>query len=383
MLDPPIYIKNMSILSFSNNDMQGEIVYFIFGPIWRNSLTRLLYCLPSIFYLYRPNSLTIRTEFINNVRVRVYYPKKRRSNALILYFHGGGWATLRPFNYDVLMFYFIRRLGILVISVDYRRSPEYHYPIPIHDCEAVYQEIVMIDYKRYGIDRNQIIVMGDSAGGNLATVIAQRQLRKNFPQPLCQILIYPVIHPFDFQSPSYQKYYKYFPGCMFLCPRVMVEWYLLYLGIPATRNNIHKMLRNQHIRRSSKLNEEIQSKIGHNLLPTDFISDSDKKSLPESEDDYLCEAMEKYVNDPNLAPIMATKLEGLSPTMIVTTEYDILRDEAVLYAKHLKSFNVSVHWKHYQKAYHGILNMPISRRKLDILRDVAAFIDLQLSKVEL
>lgn len=64
-----------------------------------------------------------------------------------------------------------------------------------------------------------------------------------------QILIYPVIHPFDFQSPSYQQYHKFFPGCSMLNPRMMAQWYLHYLGIPVTRMNTQKLLHNQHIQR--------------------------------------------------------------------------------------------------------------------------------------
>lgn len=90
-------------------------------------------------------------------------------------------------DYDDLILYFIKRLGMLIISVDYRRSPEYLYPIPIDDCEAVYRELVTIDYKRYGINPTQIFLMGDSAGGNLAAVLAQRQLRGNFQKPKVRI----------------------------------------------------------------------------------------------------------------------------------------------------------------------------------------------------
>lgn len=72
---------------------------------------------------------------------------------------------------------------MLIISVDYRRSPEFPYPIPVDDCEVVYRELVTMNYKRFGIDPKQIIIMGDSAGGNISTVLAQRQLRKNFQKP--------------------------------------------------------------------------------------------------------------------------------------------------------------------------------------------------------
>lgn len=203
--------------------LQGEVVHILLGPRYRNTLTRAVFAIPRLFRLSTPTWLTIRSESIADVKVRVYYPKKRRSNAMILYFHGGGWSTLKPgsslppqihlipkkrkiykflellkcsslnfwitkaeafsVDYDDLMMYFINRLGMLIISVDYRLSPEYLHPAQIDDCEAVYRELVTIDYKRYGIEPMQIFVMGDSAGGNLAAVLSQRQLRANFPKP--------------------------------------------------------------------------------------------------------------------------------------------------------------------------------------------------------
>lgn len=92
-------------------------------------------------------------------------------------------------DYDDLISYFIKHLEMLIISVDYRRSPEYLYPIPIDDCDSVYRELVTIDYKRYGIDPTLIFVMGDSAGGNLTAVLAQRQLRAKFQKPKVRIIL--------------------------------------------------------------------------------------------------------------------------------------------------------------------------------------------------
>ncbi|VDN92350.1 unnamed protein product [Brugia pahangi] len=360
-----------------SNEYIGEIVHFLFGPRYRNILTRIIFSVPRLFHLYSPNWLTIRNEIVANIKVRVYYPKKRRSNAMILYLHGGGWTTLKPVDYDDLILYIIKHLGMLIISVDYRRSPEYLYPIPIDDCEAVYRELVTIDYKRYGIDPTQIFVMGDSAGGNIAAVLAQRQLRANFQKPKSQILIYPTIHPFDFQSPSYQQYQKFFPGCSMLNPRMMAQWYLHYLGIPVTHKNTQKLLQNKHIRREGKEADKLRSIIDHNLLPISFINETDKKFEMELEDDYLCDALSKHVYNPDLSPIMGTNLEGLSDAMIITAGYDILRDEGTLYVRLLKSFNVSVCWKHYYQSYHGILNMFFSKEKLKVLRDIIDFIELQ------
>ncbi|CAG9539375.1 unnamed protein product [Cercopithifilaria johnstoni] len=367
-----------SLLRLSNEYL-GEIIYILFGQRYRNILTRIIFAVPRLFYYFSSNSLIIRNEIIANIRVRVYYPRKRRSNAMILYLHGGGWTTLKPVDYDELILYFIKRLEMLIIAVDYRRSPEYHYPIPLDDCDAVYRKLVTIDYKRYGIDPTLIFVMGDSAGGNLAAVLAQRQLRANFQKPKSQILIYPAIHPFDFQSPSYQQHRKFFPGCAMLHPRMMAQWYSNYLGIPVTRKNIQKFLHNQHIRREGKQIHKLQLIIGHNLLPIGFVDKTDKKFEVESVDDNLCDMLAKYAYDPDLAPIMGKNLEGLSDAMIITAGYDILRDEGALYVRLLKSYNVSVCWKHYHRSYHGCLNMPFSKHKMEVLNDIIKFIDLQLN----
>ncbi|KAM3728613.1 Arylacetamide deacetylase [Dirofilaria immitis] len=361
-----------------SNEYFGELVHDLFGPRYRNILTRILLAIPRLFYFFLPTRSTIRNEIIANTKVRVYYPKKRRSNAVILFIHGGGWSTLKPVDYDYLMLRFIKRLGMLIISINYRRSPEYHYPIPINDCEAVYRELVTIDYVKYNIDPTKIFLMGDSAGGNIVAVLAQRQLRANFQKPKSQILIYPVIHPFDFQSPSYQQYYKFFRGYSMLNPRMMAQWYLHYLGIPVTRKNTRKLLKNQHIRREGKEADKLRSITEHNLLPVDFIDKTDKKFEVESEDDYLCDELSKYAYNPDLAPIMGINLRGLSKAMIITVGYDILRDEGALYVERLKSYNVSVYWKHYCKLYHGFLNMPFSKEKIKILHDIAIFIELQL-----
>uniref|UniRef100_A0A8R1TR62 Alpha/beta hydrolase fold-3 domain-containing protein n=2 Tax=Onchocerca TaxID=6281 RepID=A0A8R1TR62_ONCVO len=361
-----------------SNEYFGELVHDLFGPRYRNILTRFLLAIPRLFYFFLPIRITIRNEIIANTQVRVYYPKKRYSNAMVLFIHGGGWATLKPVDYDFLIVRFIKRLGMLIISINYRRSPEYRYPIPIDDCEAVYRELVTVDYKRYGIDPTQIFLMGDSAGGNIVAVLAQRQLRANFQKPKSQILIYPVIHPFDFQSPSYQQYYKLFRGYSMLNPRMMAQWYLHYLGIPVTRKNTRKILKNQHIRREGKEADKLRFITEHNLLPINFIDETDEKFEVESEDDYLCDQLSKHAYNPDLAPIMGANLEGLSKAMIITVGYDILRDEGALYVQRLKSFNVSVYWKHYCHLYHGFLNMPFSKEKIKILHDIAIFIELQL-----
>uniref|UniRef100_A0A9J2P8C3 Alpha/beta hydrolase fold-3 domain-containing protein n=1 Tax=Ascaris lumbricoides TaxID=6252 RepID=A0A9J2P8C3_ASCLU len=359
-----------------SNEYFGRVIGTIFGPSVWNKLTRLVVAIAFLFKSRSPRWVTVKNELIGATRVRVYYPAERKTNSLIIFIHGGGWAIMRPGHYDNVIYMLIARLGILVISIDYRLSPESPYPEPVNECEAVFHRLVNGEHERFDIDPRRICVMGDSAGGNLSTVVAQRQLRKKLPSPKCQVLIYPVIHSFDLKSPSYQIYYKQLCGTSLLNPRLMARWYLLYLGIPATPANIEKFLANRHLRR--KDSERLQELISHELLPAEFSEDYSEKQADPPPDDDLCRLFNKNGFDPDFAPILGKDLFGLPPAMIVTAGYDILRDEGALYAKRLQSFNVPVQWNHYPAAYHGVINMPSSMQRNQILDDIAHYLDMNL-----
>lgn len=80
--------------------------------------------------------------------------------------------------YDGPMLSLILRTGTPIISIDYQLSPEKIYPSAIHECENVVKEIYERKYVEYGIDREKITLIGDSAGGNITAVICQRLLRE-------------------------------------------------------------------------------------------------------------------------------------------------------------------------------------------------------------
>lgn len=89
--------------------------------------------------------------------------------------------------------------------------------------------------------------------------------------------------------------------------------------------------------------------------------------------------MAKFILDPDLCPILGENLEGLPPALIMTAGVDILRDEGALYSKRLKQFNVPAKWLHYEAAFHGILNMPGSKQRTQMLNDIQSHLSsLQL-----
>lgn len=241
----------------------GDFIEYVFGSRMRNLYIRFLIAIGYIIPWPSPRFLKIGNESIGGTMVRVYTPHEKKSQAALVFIHGGGWATMRAGYYDDLMSGLVRRLGLTVFSIDYRLAPEYPFPYPVEDCEAVVSDLYHNSYKRFDIDREKICVAGDSAGGNLATVVVQRLVRRNEHFVKCQVLIYPVIHVFAFQLPSYLAYYEKYNGTSLLNPRAMARWILLYLGLPANKRSVEMLIANQHISEKMGSTPEIRTLVGH------------------------------------------------------------------------------------------------------------------------
>ncbi|KAK5965108.1 hypothetical protein GCK32_019747 [Trichostrongylus colubriformis] len=83
----------------------------------------------------------VTKESIGGVEVGVYTPHKRQSKGALVFFHGGGWVSARPEAYDTLIAALVRHVWVTVISVDHRLAPEYPFPVPVNDCEAVVKDL--------------------------------------------------------------------------------------------------------------------------------------------------------------------------------------------------------------------------------------------------
>lgn len=121
-----------------------------------------------------------------HVPVRVY--RDGDASSFVVYFHGGGWVVGTLDTYDQLCRALVSRTGGTLVNVDYRLAPEHPHPIPVEDAWAAV---------RWTADRAgaaPLVVAGDSAGGHLAAVVAQRAARRGLGLA-GQVLIYPVIDP--------------------------------------------------------------------------------------------------------------------------------------------------------------------------------------------
>jgi acetyl esterase len=110
---------------------------------------------------------------------------------LLVYYHGGGWVIGDLDTHDGVCRFLAAATGALVLSVDYRLSPEHPYPEPVDDARAAFKWAVA-EAAELGVDPGRIAIGGDSAGGNMAAVVARQMRDEGEARPAMQLLLYPV-----------------------------------------------------------------------------------------------------------------------------------------------------------------------------------------------
>jgi acetyl esterase len=159
---------------------------------------------------------------VAGVRVRSYRPSAEPGLPLLVYFHGGGWVVGSLDTYDGVCRALANRVPCRVVSVDYRLAPEHRFPAALEDCWEV-------TWRAFG-EAPAVAVGGDSAGGNLAAVVALRARDSGLPLTF-QLLIYPVMD-FDFNTGSYSA-----NGSGLGLTQAAMRWYWdQYLGGADGRN---------------------------------------------------------------------------------------------------------------------------------------------------
>src|SRR5438309_6435405 len=128
------------------------------------------------------------------IPLRIYRPAGVPAStplAGLVYFHGGGWVIGDLETHDVLCRQLTAEAGVSVIAVDYRLAPEHKFPAAADDAWAATRWIAT-HAAELGVDADRLAVGGDSAGGNLAAVVALLAREAGGPRIALQILLYPV-----------------------------------------------------------------------------------------------------------------------------------------------------------------------------------------------
>lgn len=223
--------------------------------------------------------------------VRVYRPSPASDLPVLVWFHGGGWVTGNLDTHDQLGRLLADHVGAVVVSVDYRLAPEAKFPAAADDCLAAY-EWVLAHADEIGGDARRVAIGGDSAGGNLAAVVALDARTQGLPQPKLQLLVYPVTD-YEFDSVAMIDNAKGY----FLEAESM-RWFY------------------EHYART----------------PDDF-------------------------SDARFSPLRATDLAGLARAVVITAEYDPLRDQGEAYARRLTDAEVPTQSVRADGLIHGFFGM--------------------------
>jgi acetyl esterase len=138
------------------------------------------------------------------IPIRVYYPRETAQLPALVFFHGGGFVLGGLDSADRTCRALANGSGCVVISVNYRLAPEHAFPAAADDAFAA-TEYVATHAADFGVDPSLLAVGGDSAGGNLAAVVALRARDAGGPAIAFQLLVYPQVD-FTDDSPSMREY---------------------------------------------------------------------------------------------------------------------------------------------------------------------------------
>ena len=147
-----------------------------------------------LLYHQQRSSRAVRVERVRipadtgqAVRALLYIPVEGKTDACLLYCHGGGYAfPAAPYQYNLARIY-AQQVGCRVLFPDYRLAPEYPFPAAVDDCFAAYRRLLEM------AEGAGIAVCGDSAGGTLSMAVCLRALDEGLPAPCAQLLTYPAV----------------------------------------------------------------------------------------------------------------------------------------------------------------------------------------------
>jgi len=228
----------------------------------------------------------------------------------IVYYHGGSWVTGDLETHDATCRLLAATARCLVVAVDYRLAPEHPFPAAVDDAVAAYAW-VQRHAGELGVDRHRVGVMGDSAGGNLAAVVAlearggESFLGDEVLPPVAQGLVYPVV--------------------------------------------------------DARLETETLRTLSEGFFLTRAAMEAARAQyLPDPAD----------WTEAKASPLLAEDHRGVAPALVVTAGFDPLRDDGAHYTEVLRAAGVDVEYRCYDDQVHGFMGMGILADSLALATEV-------------
>ncbi|XP_034954725.2 arylacetamide deacetylase-like 4 [Zootoca vivipara] len=296
--------------------------------------------------------LIIRDLVFDGVPVRVYWPKTSPAGNRkgIIFLHGGVglFASIR--TSARICHSLAHGTDSVVMCVEFRLAPEHPYPVPVQDCLTAAIHFLK-NAKEYGVDPSRIAIVGESSGGTFAAAVCQELVtREDLPRVRAQVLVYPFLQTVDFDLPSYQQNHTVPP----LFRKRGVKFGLTYLT--GKKINVDGILKGAHV--PPVLREKYKKWISADNIPEEFKARGYVPKAPAPFSEELYEQV-KRAGETMFSPLLAEDdiIRQLPETFILTCEYDVLRDDGLLYKKRLEDNGVPVTWFHVQDGFHGIMAM--------------------------
>lgn len=239
--------------------------------------------------LFHPHDKIVLTG-AGPLALRLFFPRTAGPHGVLLFFHGGGWVTGDTQSYAHVLRTMADITNRTVVAVDYRLAPEHPFPAGLTDCYTVAKELYTHP-ERWGIINKDIVMIGDSAGGNLCAAVSLMARDRGEFQPKGQILIYPAVYNDYSESSPFASVRE--NGTNYILTAKRLQDYMDYYAAPAHRNS-------------------------------------------------------RYV-----APLLCHDLSGLPPTLLFTAELDPLRDEGEAFAAALKEAGNRVELYRVPDVLHG------------------------------
>lgn len=304
----------------------------------------------------------VTEEKFDGVEVVLYQPKHQGNNInlrrAVIYLHGGGWClgSSRMSPYDLLARKIVTELDAVVLNVEYRLAPAYHFPVPYEDVYRVVKHFLQKGVlAQFSVDPERIAVSGDSAGGNLAAAVSQQLLKEPGREVhlKAQALIYPVLQALDLNTPSYQQN-QHMP----ILPRtLMVRFWSEYFT--SDKALFRAMMANAHhspesssllkfVNWSAFLPETYHRKYNYSAPAVVQGGEGEAGAGDGSSQSFA---------DPRASPLLVpdSALRSLPKAYVLTCEYDVLRDDGIMYVTRLRAAGVEVTHEHYDTGFHGAL----------------------------
>ncbi|KAH9512339.1 hypothetical protein Btru_039216 [Bulinus truncatus] len=297
----------------------------------------------------RYGDVQVKRWAIAKVPVIIYRPVTAPVlSPAMVYFHGGGNVLLTSDDYDMLTYLYAKTTNMVVFSVNFRRAPQFPFPIPVQDCLEVTRSILK-QGGTYGVDISKIGVAGDGTGGALAAAVALTLTREtsDLPSLKFQLLTHPSLQAFDFRLPSYVDYNDTLP---LITTRTLATFTALYMGLDESNIEYYASVISHNLHISPQMREsKLSNYVSVDLLPKMFRAP--KRTPPpvtSSFDSNVFSQVKGIVTNPLFSPLMSSNLTGLPPTFIHSSEFDLTRDDALLFSRRLQDsgVRVKIHFGH-------------------------------------